>query len=81
MDRRKETFRIRLLAFPGKTPEAASIALGKSFGITKEKAQQYIDRAPVAVKSNLSRANAQKVTKALLKIGADIEVQNDQSMV
>jgi len=68
------TFTIRLLGFPGLTKDAAIAAIQRAFSVDRDYALNFVERAPVKVKSSLEMEEAHRFGCVMLKLGADIAV-------
>jgi hypothetical protein len=69
-----EKYNIDLLGFEELDDASAAELLAKSFQIPIDRARSLVERAPVRVKSNVPKTDAQKYVGALLRIGADVKV-------
>jgi len=70
------SYSVYLLGFLRGKQEAAQ-RLAESFGIDTETAKAMIARAPVAVKRGATRVEARDMERALVRIGADVDVRAD----
>lgn len=68
------SYDIEILGFPGAERPRAIEKLARVFRIDAQRAERLIDRAPIVVKTSAPRPEAERYTRALLGIGADVRV-------
>lgn len=72
-------YRLELLGFRDVADDVASRSLAKAFGIGIDEAERWVSSAPVKVRSNVDVETASEYAGALVRIGADVLVRNNET--
>ena len=72
-------YRLELLGFRDVADDVASRSLAKAFGIGIDEAARWVSSAPVKVRSNVDVETASEYAGALVRIGADVLVRNNET--
>ena len=75
----EDTYRIELLGFASSDRDEAARGLARAFDLDESLARDYLNRAPVTVRSNVQGDTAQRYAQQLLQIGADVRVVNERT--
>ena len=77
MSHPEKTYTIRLLGFPDVDREEAISGLESAFKVPTDRAEWFMDRIPVKVRSKANKGEARRFAQVLLKLGADIAIINN----
>ncbi len=79
MSETESTYSVELVGFSEADAEQAVTHVAEVFGLPLDKARALVAKAPVFVKRGADGANAKRVTKALLRMGARVRIHDERT--